>query len=439
MSCNQCGRAGRGSGICHSCNYLNVHMEMVEDARKMGHDMHMAIYADGGCCGCTEIRRRLVFFILAAGFAIGALVVFVLGKGSVMEQTSPVLPLLAVCGLWILIALLCPNGMCGEYTASRRRGCMRPGSGDCTATLHYAFPCCMPLENLQSISDTYVPPQSYGSASSVQPMAASTPFTEGEIHRLKDLHIKDLVLGRIKVLHDRNEAAARQFDQWSLAPTVRVVISGQLRVKSKAQASEGWQTSFQNRSTILNPRWVYEDRKELVFRYDGSYAGHKYLAQGEFCFDEQDKICSMEHTVISGFEHVNGVVGRGTRSYHGANPAAEARNVQLVLRRIAVLNGRTHDDAVRLVDEWYAPDFVVNVKAVWYKNTGRDGLIKAFDDAFAAGSAILEPQILEDRATEERVEYFYRGLYQGAAFNAFCSASFTPEGKFLSESWRVVV
>ena len=131
------------------------------------------------------------------------------------------------------------------------------------------------------------------------------------------------------------------------------------------------------------------------------------------------------------------MVGRGVRSYHGEYPELEARNVQLVLRRIAVLNSRDREAARVLVDECYAANFVANVKCKWYRSSGRDGLIRAFDEAFAAGSVILEPRFHEN-VTAERVEFSYSGIYNGATFDGFCSASFTPDGKFLSESWRVV-
>ena len=130
------------------------------------------------------------------------------------------------------------------------------------------------------------------------------------------------------------------------------------------------------------------------------------------------------------------MVGRGVRSYHGEYPELEARNVQLVLRRIAVLNSRDREAARVLVDECYAADFVANVKCKWYRSSGRDGLIRAFDEAFAAGSVILEPRF--ENVTTERVEFSYSGIYSGATFDGFCSTSFTPDGKFLSESWRVI-
>jgi hypothetical protein len=100
------------------------------------------------------------------------------------------------------------------------------------------------------------------------------------------------------------------------------------------------------------------------------------------------------------------------------HPELEARNIQLVLRRIAVLNSRDHEAAVQLVDECYASNFVANVKCVWYKSSGREGMVRAFDEAFAAGSTILEPKFSES-VTAERVEYSYSGRYNGAAFTGF--------------------
>ncbi len=155
---------------------------------------------------------------------------------------------------------------------------------------------------------------------------------------------------------------------------------------------------------------------------------------GEFRFDEDNKIKYIEYTVVNGFDGSPGVVGRGIRSFHGADPIREAQNRKTVLRRIAVLNGRNRNDAKRFIDEWYAPEFVACSQAVWAKS--RNGMAKAFDDAFAAKSTILEPSILEDGVTMERLEYSYRGLHNGAVFSAFCSVSFDPEGRILSENWR---
>lgn len=139
---------------------------------------------------------------------------------------------------------------------------------------------------------------------------------------------------------------------------------------------------------------------------------------------------------MNGFDESLGVVGRGVRSFHGADPNREARNRQTVLRRIAVLNGRNRNDARRFIDECYSREFMACSKAVWARS--RDGMAKAFDDAFAAKSTILEPTILEEGVTMERLEYSYRGVYNGASFSAFCSVSFDEEGRILSENWRVV-
>lgn len=252
--------------------------------------------------------------------------------------------------------------------------------------------------------------------------------------------MKELCLGRVKVLNERDEKAARKFDTESLTADVRIVVGGIMYMQTRVQASEGWKDAFKNKSTILNVRWMHEDRNQLAFRYDGLYAGSKFLAQGELRFDGAPmlpRIEYIEYSVISGFEHTQGIVGRGKISRHGANPVAETRNVQLVLRRIAVLNAGRRQDGVRLVDECYGPDFVVNVKGIWSKPT-RDGLLKGWDDAVANKSTILEPLFLEKEVTEERVDYFYHGLWNGASFAGFCSTSFSLEGKFLSESWRVV-
>jgi hypothetical protein len=199
----------------------------------------------------------------------------------------------------------------------------------------------------------------------------------------------------------------------------------------------------------------------VSFHYDGVYGGHKFLAQGKFrvsevdnyridllveichCiisgdfrFDSSNKINYIEYTVINGFEGFEGAVGRGVRCFHGDKPAQEARNKQIVLQRISVLNGRNHDDAVRFVHANYAPEFVSCSSAVWTKCASV--MVKAFDDAFAVKSTILDPKFLDDGITAERVEYSYRGLYNGAQYNAFCSVSFNEAGKILSENWRLV-
>jgi hypothetical protein len=32
--------------------------------KKLNRDLNIAIYADGGCCGCTEAKRTKMFYIL---------------------------------------------------------------------------------------------------------------------------------------------------------------------------------------------------------------------------------------------------------------------------------------------------------------------------------------------------------------------------------------
>uniref|UniRef100_A0A6B2L3F2 small monomeric GTPase n=1 Tax=Arcella intermedia TaxID=1963864 RepID=A0A6B2L3F2_9EUKA len=249
---------------------------------------------------------------------------------------------------------------------------------------------------------------------------------------------KETCLQRVQVLNERNLAKARLYDELSLASKVQIVVGGVMKTLSAEEASKGWAVSFQNKSTILNPRWVYEDVDEVAFRYDGLYGGSKFLAQGEFRFDDNGRLNYIEYTVINGFEKVEGVVGRGVRRRHGEDPEREARNVEVVLRRIAVLNGGKHEEAVKLVDECFASGYMANVKCVWYLSSGREKLIQGFDDAFAAKSTILEPQIYESGVTAEKVEYKYRGLYNGASFVGFCTTIFNEKGLILSESWRIV-
>jgi len=239
------------------------------------------------------------------------------------------------------------------------------------------------------------------------------------------------------VLNDRNLAAARVHDQAVLAPTVTIVLGGVMKTMTKEKSTERWTVAFQNKSTILNPRWVFETASTLTYRYDGIYGGSKFLAQAEFGFDEKDKIFFVEYTIITGFERVEGVVGRGVRTVHGANPTQEAHNVKVVNRRIAVLNARVHNDAVRLVDECFSPSYISNHKCVWSPSPGRNALIKAFDDAFAAKSTILKHNIRESGVTSEKVDYSYHGLYNGASYVGFCTTVFTESGKILSECWRV--
>jgi hypothetical protein len=246
-----------------------------------------------------------------------------------------------------------------------------------------------------------------------------------------------------RILYNRDEEAALQFDRQHNAQKRLVIYRGVMYFKTLT-SEDSWKTAFENKSTVRNIRWVYAGKSdegradgfEVAFHYDGEYSNNKFLAQAEISFNQDKKIKFTEYTVITGLDEVKEVVGRGIRSRHGSNPKQEAENMKLVDRRIKVLNRRRQADAIRLIDECFdTGKYLMNNSCVW-KRFDREKLIQHFEAEFRNHSEMSDYKILKEFVTAERVEYSYRGRRNGNQFDGFCSTSFTPEGKILSESWR---
>jgi hypothetical protein len=110
---------------------MESQMSILASAQKMNVDLHFGIYHDNGCCGCTQGRRRLLFLLIALGGLIGAFVA--LGSGS---DSSTVSALFALAGIFLVCALMCPNGPCGMYAADKSWGVLKPSdvTGLCGAS-----------------------------------------------------------------------------------------------------------------------------------------------------------------------------------------------------------------------------------------------------------------------------------------------------------------
>jgi hypothetical protein len=77
--CTGCGRAGYGNGLCASCSstWNRDMMDTAYSAGQTGQSLHMAIWSDGGCLGCTTARRRMFLFITAALAALAGVIGFI--------------------------------------------------------------------------------------------------------------------------------------------------------------------------------------------------------------------------------------------------------------------------------------------------------------------------------------------------------------------------
>lgn len=84
----------------------------------MLHIPDMDIYHDNGCCGCNKNRRRLLFVVIALGATIAG-IVFHTGGGTGSAGGA-----FGVAGVFLLSALICPNGPCGMYTTDGTWGCL---------------------------------------------------------------------------------------------------------------------------------------------------------------------------------------------------------------------------------------------------------------------------------------------------------------------------
>ena len=79
----------------------------------MNREINIAFYADGGCCGCTEKKRRNSFYILGILFLIIGLVFLIGQLGENPNDTA--MGLIGLGVIWLITGFCCPNGCCGEY------------------------------------------------------------------------------------------------------------------------------------------------------------------------------------------------------------------------------------------------------------------------------------------------------------------------------------
>jgi hypothetical protein len=135
--CQGCNAEGLGDGYCHSCIMSRNHQQMIENARRMNQELHYAIYHDLGCCGCNKWRRRYFFLLLAITFAVLGLVFLVIRRDNTNEYAS--FFILAI--IWFVVAITCPNGLCGEYSVDKTWGCL--SCQELTAGLECCCPCCI--------------------------------------------------------------------------------------------------------------------------------------------------------------------------------------------------------------------------------------------------------------------------------------------------------
>lgn len=91
-------------------------MAMLEDVRRFNKDLNHACYHDDS--GCTTKKRRRYILLWSVGLFVGGLVAF---AASYSEQGGA---LLFGAAVFLLLALTCPNGCCGEYSRNKERGCI---------------------------------------------------------------------------------------------------------------------------------------------------------------------------------------------------------------------------------------------------------------------------------------------------------------------------
>lgn len=79
----------------------------------MNRDLNIAIYGDGGCCGCNESKRIKMFYALAVICIVIGLILMISGTSEDTKGTAGGLIGLGV--IWGICGFCCPNGCCGEY------------------------------------------------------------------------------------------------------------------------------------------------------------------------------------------------------------------------------------------------------------------------------------------------------------------------------------
>lgn len=85
----------------------------MEDLKKLNRDLNVGIYGDGGCCGCTEEKRRKGFYILGCICILIGLIFLVFRIGEDANGTGAGFIGLGV--IWFIAGFCCPNGCSDEY------------------------------------------------------------------------------------------------------------------------------------------------------------------------------------------------------------------------------------------------------------------------------------------------------------------------------------
>jgi hypothetical protein len=90
-------------------------MKMVADAQRMAENINVGIYGDGGCCGCTEKKRRTFYITIGVLFLIAAVVCYFV-QGQTAQAQSNAIGCVGGGVIFLLGGICCPNGCCNEYS-----------------------------------------------------------------------------------------------------------------------------------------------------------------------------------------------------------------------------------------------------------------------------------------------------------------------------------
>jgi hypothetical protein len=175
---------------------------------------NVQIYGDGGCCGCTTKRRRLMLIGIALGFFIASIVLLPL------QKKNEAMGCAAVGLFWLICAFLCPNGLCGEYAYDKSRGCF-----DCSN------PCDRSPEELEasapliqqppsSARPTRAPPATHTPTPSLAQMTPGAQANIAFVYRFADAY------------NSRDEAKMYNFVQESYAENYHSLSFGKHRGKA---------------------------------------------------------------------------------------------------------------------------------------------------------------------------------------------------------------
>ncbi|CAD8046640.1 unnamed protein product [Paramecium primaurelia] len=111
--CQRCKHIQSYDGQCSNCLAWDAQMKQIEDLKRLNRELNVAFYGDGGCCGCTEEKRRKSFYILGLiCILVGS--VFLIGNFS-GDSSDTGIGFIGLGVIWFIAGFCCPNGCCGEY------------------------------------------------------------------------------------------------------------------------------------------------------------------------------------------------------------------------------------------------------------------------------------------------------------------------------------